>query len=237
MSNQNIFSTLMVTWAAVPSLAMFLGAGPARAQNNPSNYTFLLASGFVCDPGDSATCPAVVKSANDDSYEMSGAGAFDAQSKSVQGAGAFTHKSSDGTTLETGVWVVSELIRFDSYGIAPGALMSGGRAFGPPKFGPKRLPIFSGSMPTGGLAVFRIRLLPMSGASKIAVLQANCALGNVPRERAVEGIRLTLESNGTEFSLEVGGRVMFLSMRPEVSTPAGTPTQEHTPHSAEPPSS
>jgi hypothetical protein len=237
MSNQNIFSTLIVTWVAVPSLAMLLGAGQAKAQNISPSYTFLVASGFLCDPGDSATCPAVVKSANDDSYEMSGAGTLNTQSKSVQAAGTFTHKSSDGTTLETGIWIAGELVSFDSYGIAPGALMSGGRAFGPPKFGPKRLPIFSGSMPTGGLAVFRIRLLPILGASKTAVLQANCALGHVPRERPVEGIRLTLERDGTEFSLEVSGRVIFLSMRPEVSTPARTPMQEPTPNPAEPPSS
>jgi hypothetical protein len=236
MSNQNIFSSLIVAWVAVPILAMFLGPGPARAQNNPSNYTFLLASGFVCDPGDSATCPAVVKSAKDDSYEMSGAGTFDAQSKSVQAAGTFTHKSSDGTTLETGVWIARELVSFDSYGVAPGALISGGGAFGPRKVGPKGLPIFSGSLPTGGLAVFRIRLLPMSGASKIAVLQANCALGKVPAERQTEGIRLTLEGNGTEFSLEVSGRVMFLSMRPEVSAPVKTPQQDSAPDFAEPPS-
>jgi hypothetical protein len=91
-------------------------------------------------------------------------------------------------------------------------------------------------MPTGGLAVFRIRLLAMQGASKTAVLQVNCALGDVPRERSVEGIRLSLEKNGTEFSEEVSGRVMFLSMRPEVSTPIRTPTQEAAPDSAEPPS-
>ncbi len=237
MSNQNIFSTLIVTWVAVPSLAMFLGAGPARAQNSPSNYTFLLASGFLCDPGDSATCPAVVKSANGDSYEMSGAGTLNTQAKSVTAAGTFAHKSSDGTTLETGVWIVSELVSFDSYGVAPGALMSGGRAFGPPKLGPKGLPIFSGSVPTGGLAVFRIHLLPRLGASKTAVLQVNCALGKVPAEHQTEGIRLSLESNGTEFSEEVSGRVMFLSMRPEVNAPVKTPQQEPTPDSAEPPSS
>jgi hypothetical protein len=92
-------------------------------------------------------------------------------------------------------------------------------------------------MPTGGLAVFRIRLLPRSGASKTAVLQANCALGDVPRERSVEGIRLTFESDGGEFSEEVSGRVMFLSIRPEVNTPAKTPQHEPAPDSAEPPSS
>jgi len=89
MSNQNVFSTLIVTWVAIPSLAMFLGAGPARAQNSSANYTFLVASGFLCDSGDSATCPAVVKSANGDSYQMSGAGTFNRQSKSVTAAGMF----------------------------------------------------------------------------------------------------------------------------------------------------
>ena len=234
MSNQEIFSIRMFAWVAVPSLAMFLGAGPARAQNSSANYIFLVASGVVCDPGDSATCPAVVKSANDDRYEMSGAGAFDAQSRSITAAGTFTHKSSDGTTLETGVWIASQLISFDSYGVVPGALLNGQRALGSPKLGPKGLPMPSGSMPTGGLAVFRIRLLPMSGASKTAVLQVNCALGKVPVERQTEGIRLSLERNGTEFSLETSGRVMFLSMRPEVSAPDKAPQQERAPDSVEP---
>ena len=31
MSNRNIFSTLIVSWVAVSSLAMFVAAGPARA--------------------------------------------------------------------------------------------------------------------------------------------------------------------------------------------------------------
>jgi hypothetical protein len=170
---------------------------------------------------------------------MSGAGTFNTQSKSVQAAGTFAHKSSDGTTLETGVWIASQLISFDSYGVVPGALLNGRRAFGPPKLGPKGLPMSSGSMPTGGLAVFRIRLLPMSGASKTAVLQLNCALGKVPVERQIEGIRLSLARNGTEFSLEASGRVMFLSMRPEVSAPVKTPQEEpaRDSDSAEPPSS
>jgi hypothetical protein len=77
----------------------------------------------------------------------------------------------------------------------------------------------------------------MSGASKTAVLQVNCALGDVPRERSVEGIRLAFEKNGGEFSEEVGRRVMFLAMRPEVSAPAKTQQQEPAPGSAEPPSS
>jgi len=232
MANRNIFSTLIATWVAVPSLAMSLGAGPTRAQNKPSNYTFLVASGFLCG---STTCPATVRSANDESYEMSGAGTFEVQSKSVSAAGTFAHKSSNGTVLETGVWIASQLVNFVSYGIAPDALRQLGVALGRQSVGPKPLPMSLGPMPTGGLAVFRIRLVAMSGASMTAVLQVNCALGDVPRERSVEGIRLAVEENGTEFSEEVTGRVMFLSMRPEVSTPVKTPQQEPVPTSAEAP--
>ena len=77
----------------------------------------------------SSACPAVVKSANGDSYEITGAGTLTTQSKSV--TETFTHKSSNGLVIEAGVWIASELASFDSYGIAPGALMRDGRALGP----------------------------------------------------------------------------------------------------------
>jgi hypothetical protein len=204
------------------------------AQSNNSNYIFLLASGFLCDPGDSSTCPATVKAYQGDSYEMSGAGTFDAQNKSVKATGTFTHRSPDGIVLETGVWLASELVKFDSYGASPGALLRYGRAFGPAPFRPTRLMMPSGPVPTGGVAVFRIRLLPIRGPSRTAVLQVNCALGDVPHERSVEGIRLSIEGNANNFSQEAGGRVMFLTMRPD-STPAKTPPQDATPDSVEPP--
>jgi len=108
---------------------------------------------------------AVVQSADGESYEMSGAGVLKTQSKSVTATGTFTHKSSGGTVLETGVWIDSELVSFDSYGIAPGALLGAGRAFGPPPLGPKRMPMLLGSMAAGARAVFRIRLLPVQGSS------------------------------------------------------------------------
>src|SRR5208337_1597033 len=146
------------------------------------------ASGFLCDPDHAEACPAVAKDVNGSSFEMSGAGLFDAQSESVKAAGTYTHKSPNGNVLETGVWIASELVSFDSYGAAPGALRQRGVALGPQPFGPRRLPMSSGPMPTGGLVVFRMRLLPVSGASTSAVLQVNCALGEVPRERSVEGI-------------------------------------------------
>jgi hypothetical protein len=214
---------------------MCLFVFPAAAQSHDGNYIFLLASGFLCDPGDSSTCPAVAKATQGDSYEMSGAGTFDAQNKSVKAAGTFTHKSPNGNVLETGVWLTGELVSFDSYGAAPGVLQRHGLAIGSAPFGPKHMPMSWGPTPTGGLAVFRIRLLPTSGAITTAVLQMNCALGDVPRERSVEGIRLTLEKNGSEFSEEAGGRLMFLSVRPEVNAPAKTSRQEAAPASTETP--
>ena len=232
MSKQNLFSSLVATWVALLGLGIFLGGDPARAQNISTDYTFLVASGFLCD---STTCPAAVRSANDDTYEISGAGTFNTQSKSVTAAGTYAHKSPNGTVLETGVWIASDLVSFDSYGVAPGALRQRGVAIGPQPFGPKGLPISSGPMPTGGLAVFHIRLLPMSGASKTAVLQANCALGDVPRERSVEGIRLTLERSNSEYSEEINGRVMFLAMTRGMSTPVKARQEEKAPETSEHP--
>jgi len=237
MSNLRTFSIRATIRIVTLCLTIVSFTFPASAQTNSSNYIFLLASGLLCDPGDSSTCPATAKANPGDSYELSGAGMFDAQTKSVKAAGTYTHKSPNGNVLETGVWIANELLSFDSYGIAPIALRQKGIALGPQPIGAKRLPMSSGPMPTGGLAAFRIRLLPMSGAAKTAVLQMNCALGDVPRDRSVEGIRLVLEKSATEFLEEAGGRVMFLAMRPEVSAPAKTPQQEPAPDSAEPPSS
>jgi hypothetical protein len=226
MSRQRVFPSLVITWVAVLSLAIFLGLGQARAQSSSGNYTFLVAAGLLCDPGDSAACPAVVKSAHGDSYEMSGAGMLSTQSKSVTAAGTFTHRSSSGMVLETGVWIASELVSFDSYGIAPGALTRGGGESGAPQFGPMRSRIFSGSMPAGGLAVFRIRLLPVWGLSKNATLQVNCAIGKVPPEHPVEGIRLAFERGGVEFDEEVSGRTLFVLTRPGASAASKAPAPE-----------
>jgi hypothetical protein len=150
MSSRTVFWSLAMKRVILASLPMFLVVLPGMAQSGPANYTFLLGAGFPCDSAESAPCPAVVKSAQGDSYEMSGAGTFATQSKSVTAAGTYTRKSSSGNVLETGVWVASELVSFDSYGIAPGALMRGGGAFGPPTLGPMRSRMFSGSVPAGG---------------------------------------------------------------------------------------
>jgi hypothetical protein len=114
-------------------------------------------------------------------------------------ASTFADKSSNGTVLETGVWIGGELVSFDSYGIAPDMLRPQGAALGSRQFVPKHLPLSSGLMPTGGLAVFRIRRLPILGASKTAVPQVNCALGDVPRARSVDGIRLFSKETTVNF--------------------------------------
>ena len=50
----------------------------------------------------------------------------------------------------------------------------------------------------------------------------------------MEGIRLTFESTGREFSEEVGGRVMFLTFLPENTLPEKDPPQKAVPEPAEP---
>jgi len=217
-------STPALLSVAVLALAILLGAGRAPAQSNSTNYTFVVAAGFLCDSADSSACPAVVKAANGESFEMSGAGTLTTPGKPVIAAGTFTHKSANGILLETGVWTASELVSFDSYGIAPGALMHDGRELGPPLLSSRRLGMFNGPMPAGGLAVLHIHLLPMSGFARNATLQVNCALGKVPTERSVEGIRLAFEKGGAEFDQEISGRAMFLLTRPSPTVVAKAPT-------------
>ena len=198
-----------ILYSVMPILSLFLSSIPAKAQSNAGNYTFLIGSGYLCE-NESASCPAAVKSANGDSYEMSGAGTLEVNNKSVTAAGTFTHRSPDGNALETGVWVASELVTFDPYGIAPGARTLAGPAFDPPPFGPRRMHMLTGSVPAGGMAVMSIRLLPMWGPMKTAVLQVYRALGKVPEDRQTEGIRLAFDGGGGEFDEEVSGRTMFV---------------------------
>jgi hypothetical protein len=226
MSNSRLSLSLVLTWVAVLALAILLGAVRVHAQSSSTHYTFVVATGFLCDSADSSACPAVVKSANGDSFEISGVGTLTTPENSVTAAGTFTHKSPNGVVLEAGVWNASELVSFDSYGIAPDALTREGMAIGPHQFGRRRMGLFSGPMPAGGLAVLHIRLLPMSGFARNATLQVNCALGKVPPERSVEGIRLAYEKGGTEFDEEIGGRTMFLLTRTGASAAAKAPTPD-----------
>ena len=200
--------------AAMVLLLIILPATrPASAQVTPT-YTLVLASGFLCDSTAASSCVATAKAQRGDSYEFSGAGTLDPANKSVAAAGTFTHKSTSGHVLQTGVWVARELVSFDSYGAAPKALLRESNAFGPARFDPKqkKIRLLSAPVPTGGLAVFHVQLLSTSGASVGAMLQVNCALGEVPADHSSEGIQLSIDRNGGEFSQPVSGRVIFLAL-------------------------
>ena len=149
----------------------------------------------------------------------------------AKAAGTFTHKSTNGNVLETGVWIAIELISFRSYGIAPGTFLQKDRVLGRGQFGPKRF-LSSRVFPTGGLAVLRISLVATTGEVKNAILQLNCVLGDVPHERSIEGIRLSFDGSGAEFAEEAGARVMFLSMRTQVNGAVEMTHQARTPKSA-----
>ena len=225
MPRSKPFPVLAIVGVALPCLAMLVCASSVVAQNKDGNLIVLLAAGFLCDPDEASACPATAKSNQGDSYEMTGAGTLEVHSKSVRAAGTYTHRSHRGNVLETGVWLAGELLSFNSYGAAPNALPRQDWASSPALFALKRWrwPVPSGPVPTGGLAVLRIRLLPFEGPSRNAVLQVNCALGDVPRERSVEGIRLSIEGNASDFSEQGNGRVMFLATRPEARAAVKAP--------------
>lgn len=204
-------------------LAFLILINSAGAQNKSTQYIFVMGTGFLCASDESSSCLVTAKATQGDSYELSGAGTFDTQNKSVRAAGIFTHKSALGRALETGVWTASELVSFASYGIAPGAWARQKATSGLPRLGPISKPL--GLMPVGGLAVFRIELMATSGATRTAILQVNSAVGTVPPERALEGIRLTLRQNAQEYSEEAGGRAMFLATRSPM--PDGAQAPEH----------
>lgn len=92
----SIVASLVVT-----ILTLCFYAGFSKAQTGSAPYAFVLASGFLCEPG--ADCVAVAASPDGDTYELSGAGTFEPQSNLVKAGGTFTHKGTDGHALEAGV--------------------------------------------------------------------------------------------------------------------------------------
>jgi hypothetical protein len=191
-----------------------------------ANYNFLIASGFLCDPDDSAACPAVARTSNGETIEISGAGTLGLAGKSVTAVGAFTEKTPTGAIVTTGVWTATGLVSFESYGIAPRALLLDypklrtlglfpmGKGMMP---GPMAGPIASlmaGPVASGGLAVIRIRLVPDTGSPLDALLRVNCAKGKVPADEPSDGVRLAITGGGPVFDEEVSGRTVFLLQRP-----------------------
>jgi hypothetical protein len=206
--------------------------GPPRNTPATANYNLLIASAFLCDPSDSTTCPAVARAASGETVEISGAGTLGGAAKTVTAAGAFTVKSPNGYIVTTGVWTATGLVSFESYGIAPGALLRDYPQFrtlgvlstgdfiepglmmaGPMGLMAGPMGLMAGPLAAGGLAVIRIRLLPDAGSPTDAVLQVNCAKGKVPEGRPGDGVRLAI-TGGPEFEEQLGGRTVFLLRRP-----------------------
>src|SRR5262249_46115956 len=160
--------------------------------------------------------------ANGDTIELSGAGTLSLAIKSVTTAGAFTHKTSTGEILETGVWTATELLSFKSYGIAPGALMRGTQKFKSSRLLPLGLGMLAGPMPAGGLALIRVRLLPDVVQPQEAILQVNCAKGRVPENQQGDGIRLAIQEGGPKFDQKVSGRTVFMLRKPGLAFPSRT---------------
>jgi hypothetical protein len=183
------------------------------AQQAPTNFMFLVGTGFVCVGAEGAEgCPAVAKAARGDGYEFSGAGSFDVEKKSVLASGAFAYKSNR-SLLETGVWTATEIVSFTSYGPAPDALRE---LKVPLRLSPmtpmQRLPAkLTGVVPTGGTMVLKVRLVPVVGLRRNATVELNCAMGNVPPERSIGGVRIAIEGKNAAYDESSGGGVIFLA--------------------------
>lgn len=196
-----------------------IGVSTVSADSKSANYNFLVGSGFICDSNDSTTCPDVTRAASGETIELSGAGTLSLANKSVAGAGAYTLKSPSREVRATGIWTATELLSFKSYGIAPGTLMRQGHKFKPSRLARLGLEMLAGPMPTGGLALLRIRLLPDAGSPKEALLQVNCAKGKVPENQPGDGIRLAIQEGGPKFDETVSGRTLFLLRKPGFKLP------------------
>jgi hypothetical protein len=146
-----------------------------------ARYNFLIGSGLLCASDDSTACPAVARAANEETIEISGAGALDLAANSVTAAGAFVEKTPAGDIVSTGVWTATGLVSFQSYGVAAAVLMPDYPKLGTPEPLPMgKMPgplaaMMAGPLAAGGAAVIGIRLLPDVGSPRDAVLQVNCA--------------------------------------------------------------
>jgi len=213
MLSHRLVLTFIIT-AVIAILVTDIRSSTVSSDSGSASYNFLVASGFLCEPNDSTTCPAVARAASGETIELNGAGTFTLANKSITAAGAFIHKSSTGEVVASGVWAVTELLSFQSYGLAPGALMLKTQKLKASRFFPLGLGMLAGPMPAGGLALMRIRLLPDSGRPKDAILQVNCALGKAPPNQQGDGIRLAMQGGALRFDGKVSGRTVFMLRKP-----------------------
>ena len=191
-----------------------------------ADYNFLIASGFLCNPNHSGDCPAVAQAANGESVEISGAGTLSLAAHSVTASGSFTEKSPNGDIVTTGVWTATALVSFQSYGLAPGALLrdypelrtigafaKGGSKTPGPIMASPMANLMAGPLAAGGLAMIRMRMLPDAGSPREALLRINCAKGKVPEDEQSDSVQLTI-TGGPAFENQVSGKAVFLLRRP-----------------------
>jgi hypothetical protein len=115
------------------------------------------------------------------------------------GSGTFTHESSLGVVLESGVWVVEQLISFDGYGLGPSLILKDQKVFGQARLDRRRTPGPTQVVAAGGRAVIRMRMLPIIGPSRTATLEINCPVGQPPAEHQVDDIKLAIDGGGLQF--------------------------------------
>jgi hypothetical protein len=80
---------------------------------------------------------------------------------------------------------------------------------GPARFGSRRMPGPMQSMAAGGRAVFRVRMLPISGASRTATLAINAQSASRPRSISWMA---SLEMDGSTLQFEEQGPLHSLSL-------------------------
>ena len=168
--------------AALALVFSIAGATAASADSGFTTRTYLIGVGFLIGPD-------VAMAAIGETIEITGAGTLSIHPKSVTGAGTFTHKAADGTTvLATGTWTATQLLTFSSYGAPVG--------FPFPTF-------------DGGYARMRIHLAPVGGGAGVdAILEFDCNLGLNPPGHE-EGVRLAIQG-GPNFNEKVSGETVFI---------------------------
>jgi len=92
MLSHRLVLTFIIT-AVIAILVTDIRSSTVSSDSGSASYNFLVASGFLCEPNDSTTCPAVARAASGETIELNGAGTFTLANKSITAAGAFIHKS------------------------------------------------------------------------------------------------------------------------------------------------
>jgi len=142
-----------------------------RAAHETGTFDYHVGDALIQSLGFPAGNKAIAE--NGDVVTVIGTGTFNVEAISASGGGTFVHKTSGGTLGGSGTWAATGLLVFQSYGDAV----------------PQGLPATF----FGGRVMLTALVTPSANPSvhRPALLQIECALGNVPAG-AVEGVRLNV---------------------------------------------